>query len=247
MIEADVLAEGRRLVAAGGEAGVPLKLLGGVAVRLHAEEDVPPALRRECPDIDVATAKGLTHPADRLLRGLGYEPHVAFNALHGRERMLFYDGEHGRKLDVFVGSFRMCHAVPFSGRLDADPLAIPLAELLLTKLQVVELNEKDVRDMLALLCAHPVGERDEETINGGRIAQLCAADWGLWRTVTWNLERIGRALREYALPAGDAERIGERVGALAGRIEREPKSRAWKLRDRIGVRKRWYELPEEPE
>ena len=32
---------------------------------------------------------------------------------------------------------------------------------------------------------------------------------------------------------------------LEERIEAEPKSRAWRLRAKIGERKRWYELPEE--
>src|SRR4029450_517652 len=93
----------------------------------------------------------------KLFKAGGYEPHVAFNALHGGDRLLFFDNDHDRQVDVFVGVFSMCHKIPLDGRIEVDPVSIPLAELLLTKLQVVELNEKDVRDALALLHDHEVG------------------------------------------------------------------------------------------
>lgn len=246
MIERDVFAEGLRLVRAGEAEGVPLRLIGGVAVRLRTAEAVPPNLSRSSPDIDLVTTKGSSTRAGRLIGGLGYAPHVAFNALHGQERMLFYDEANDRKLDVFVGSFRMSHAIPVAERLEADALTIPLAELLMTKLQVFELNEKDIRDALAILYAFPVGETDTETINAALVATLCCADWGLWRTITGNVECLRGELANYDLPPPGRERVAERLEALAERIEREPKSRSWRLRARLGERKRWYELPEEP-
>jgi hypothetical protein len=146
-------------------------------------------------------------------------------------------------VDVFVGSFSMCHKVPLDGRIEVDPVSIPLAELLLTKLQVVQLNEKDVRDALALLHDHDVGDADGETVNGARVAELCATDWGLWRTITQNLA----ACRAFAgsVDVPDRETLDERFDALLGRIEDAPKSRAWRMRAKIGDRKRWYDLPEE--
>lgn len=244
-IEQDVFAEGVRLVRAAEAEGLTVRLIGGVATRVCCADAVPPALTRPCPDIDLVTAKGGSAAAARLLRAQGYEPHVSFNALHGQERMLFFDRGNDRQVDVLVGAFRMSHEVPL--RLDVDPLTIAPAELLLTKLQVVQLNEKDVRDALALLYARPVGDGDGDAINGARIAQLCAADWGLWRTITGNLERLKGEVDGYDLPPGGRELLAERIDALLERIEREPKSRSWRLRARIGERKRWYELPEEPE
>jgi hypothetical protein len=157
--------------------------------------------------------------------------------------LLFFDDAHGRQVDVFVGAFSMCHRIPLDGRIEIDPVSIPLAELLLTKLQVVQLNEKDVRDSLALLHDHPVGEEDGETVNGERVAKLCAADWGLWRTITQNLVACRGFADTYDVP--DRAVLDERLDALLDRIEAEPKSRAWKMRSKIGDRKRWYELPEE--
>jgi hypothetical protein len=139
----------------------------------------------------------------------------------------------------------MCHAIPLSDRLGLERGTVPLAELLLTKLQIIEVNEKDVRDTVLLLHGHPVEDHDGEAINAARIAELCAADWGLWRTITANLQHCGEHLGDYDLDEADRDRIAARFDLLLERVEAEPKSRGWKLRARVGERKRWYDLPEE--
>ena len=240
----DVVAEGERLLARASQRGVPLRLLGGVAVKLRALE-LHPAFQRRYEDLDVVTAKRASGDVDRMLSEDGYEAHVAFNALHGGERMLFFDDPNERQVDVFVGAFAMCHKIPLAERLEVDPISVPLAELLLTKLQIAELNEKDVRDALALLHGHDVGDTDGETVNSHRIVELCSADWGLWRTITGNLATVHDHLDAYGLHGDDKALVGGRIERLLERIESEPKSRAWRLRARIGERKRWYELPEE--
>jgi len=165
--------------------------------------------------------------------------------MNGNERLLFHDLPHGRQVDVFVGSFRMCHVIPLTERLSPEHRTVPLAELMLTKLQIVELNEKDVRDTLLLFHGHDVADHDRDTVNSRRIAELCANDWGLWRTITHNLQRCRELIGGYDLLDADRQRICDRLGAVLERIEAEPKSRGWKLRAKIGERKRWYELPEE--
>jgi hypothetical protein len=182
---------------------------------------------------------------DRLLRDAGYEPHITFNAMHARERALFFDDHHGRQVDVFIDSFRMCHQIPLADRLKGHDQTVPLAELLLTKLQIIELNEKDVRDTVLLLHGHPIDDHDDDAVNGAQIAQLCANDWGLWRTITANLERCRSHVSDYALDQSAHDRVHTRFDELLGRIEEEPKTRGWKLRAKVGERKRWYELPEE--
>jgi hypothetical protein len=242
-IEADVVAEGKRLLSRAGEEKVPLRLLGGVAIRLRAPGELLPAFRRSYADLDFVTKKRTARPAAELFRAEGYEPHVTFNALHGRERLLFFDQEHDRQVDVFVGSFQMSHKIPLDERLDVDPVSIPLGELLLTKLQIAQLNEKDVLDALALLQSHPVGDADGDTVNAGRVAALCAADWGLWRTITGNLDTLCARAPGYEVP--NRADVEARLRELLDRIDAEPKTRSWKLRAKIGERKRWYELPEE--
>jgi hypothetical protein len=244
-IEADVVAEGTRLLTRANEAGVALRLLGGVAIRLRAPGELPAQFSRSYADLDFVTGRASGGAAAQLLRGEGYEPHVAFNALHGNERMLFFDDQNGRQLDVFVGAFRMCHRIPLDERIAVDPVSIPLAELLLTKLQVIELNEKDVRDTLALLHGHAVGDEDGETVNAGRIARLCAEDWGLWRTIVENLTACRAYVDTYELAPDERAEIGTRLDEILQRIDAEPKPRAWRLRARIGDRKRWYDVPEE--
>ena len=212
-------------------------------MRLRAPGELAPVFRRTYADLDFVTIKKGVGATTGLFRSEGYEAHVAFNALHGGERLLFFDNDHGRQVDVFVGSFSMCHKIPLDGRIEVDPVSIPLAELLLTKLQVVQLNEKDVRDALALLHDHEVADADGDTVNGARVAELCAADWGLWRTITQNLVACRAFADTYDVP--DRATLDARIEALLGRIADEPKSRAWRMRAKIGDRKRWYDLPEE--
>jgi hypothetical protein len=243
MIEPDVVSEGQRLLARAAEENVPLRLLGGVAIRLRAPGELVPAFRRTYADLDFVTGKKGAGRAAELFRNEGYEPHVAFNALHGKERLLFFDVDHDRQVDIFVGAFAMSHKIPLDARLEVDPVSIPLAELLLTKLQIAQLNEKDIRDALALLEGHPVGDADGETVNAGRIAALCGADWGLWRTITGNLDTCCALAPGYDVP--NRAEVEARLQELLHRIEAEPKTRSWKLRAKIGDRKRWYELPDE--
>lgn len=243
----DVVEEARRVAEEAGERNIELRLLGGVAIKLRAENGLHPAFQREYADHDWISTKGSSSKAQKLFESLGYTPHTRFNALHGRERLLFFDEERARQVDVFVGSFRMCHEIPFGKRLTIDPVTVPLAELLMTKLQIIELNEKDLRDTLALLHDHAIGEADGDSINGSHIARLCASDWGLWRTLTANLAVVGDRVGGYELPEESKELISERAGELLKRIEDEPKSFGWKMRAKIGDRKRWYELPEEVE
>src|SRR3954454_14538979 len=208
-ILADIVEEGRRVLAAASRENVPLRLLGGVAVCLRSA-GLPPALQREYQDLDFVTTRKGSGETQQLLRGLGYEPHTAFNTMNSKERLLFFDDAHGRQVDVFVGSFRMCHEIPFEGRLGVDAGTVPLAELLLTKLQIIELNEKDVRDAVALLHEHEVTD-DDAGLSGRRVAELCAADWGLWRTITRNLESVGRHLDAYEV---DREVVAGRLQLL---------------------------------
>jgi hypothetical protein len=241
---ADIVAEAQRVVDSATARGVPLRLIGGLAVQLHTPA-MRPALARSYGDIDTATVKGQSGAVTELLTALGYDPARQFNALQGASRLLFQDRANARKLDVFVDGFELNHSIPITARIDVEPRTIPLAELLLTKLQVVEFTEKDMRDAVALLLDHEVGDHDRETINCDLIATLLARDWGLWRTTQLNLERIREGVATLAIEPADRQLVLDRIDSLWQRVEREPKSRRWRLRARVGDRKRWYEVPDE--
>lgn len=238
---ADPVAEGRRVVEQARANGIVLRLLGGVAVFLQAP-DSRPLLGRDIRDIDLVTPRGNKREVAQLFRSLGYVEDEQFNAFHGAHRQIYVDLENQRKVDVFVGTFSMCHEIPIAARLDRDPLTVPLAELLLTKLQIVELNERDERDIYNLCYHHEVGERG---IEAELIAELCARDWGLWRTCRGTLDRCRADLGGYALGEREREVIADRLGSLWERIEAEPKTSKWRWRARVGERVRWYEEPEE--
>ena len=242
---AQILDEARRLAGAALERDVPLRLVGGLAIRIRGDEAFHPGLSREYKDIDFVTLKGRSKQVTSFLQDMGYQPHEQFNALNGHERLLFHDLRNQRQLDVFVGAFRMCHEIPITDRIIHEPMTLPLAELLLTKLQIISLNEKDLRDVVAILHHHDVADQDGDTINASRVAKLCAEDWGLWRTCKLNFDRVRAGLATYDMTPDERAAIEQRLDRLWERIDAEPKSRGWRLRDRIGDRKRWYEEPEE--
>jgi hypothetical protein len=236
--------EAIRIVEAGQAQGVTLRLLGGLAVRMHAPSATLPALARAYADFDLATSSR-ARAVEAVFAGLGYTPEQQFNLLQGDTRLLFHDPSGERQVDVFVGAFEMCHKLPLTERLTLEPLTLPLAELLLTKLQIVQINDKDLRDVCALLLDHPPGAGDDETINTARMARLCAEDWGLWRTVTGNLDRTADFVERLGLAPEQRSTIRERAASIRHALDAAPKPMKWRMRAKIGDKVRWYELPEE--
>lgn len=220
------------------------RVLGGAAVYLQAP-DGGPLLPRSINDIDVATRRGARSAVTEVVLACGYAADEMFNALHGARRLLFYDEVNSRKLDVFIGEFSMCHEVPIAERLEREPLTLPLAELVLTKLQIVKLTERDQRDIYNLTYHHPVTNGDGSGIEADFIAQVCARDWGLWRTAKSTIERCLANVGAYGLDSEASKVIERRLVALWTAIEGEPKSGKWRLRSRVGDRVRWYDEPEE--
>lgn len=180
-----------------------------------------------------------------LFPELGYKPRERFNAMQGYRRMIFEDLIHQRRVDIFLDVFQMCHNFNFKDRLSIDSTTIPLADLLATKLQIVEINTKDIKDILSMLVDHDVGEDDHpEVINGKYLAALCSNDWGVYKTFTTNLNKLFLELNEQGL-LGDQKALAEqRMLHLKKLIDDAPKSLRWKLRAKIGEKVPWYNLPE---
>jgi hypothetical protein len=240
---ADPVAEGRRIIDAAAEREVPLRVLGGVAVAMLCPSSRRPPLARSYADIDFATSNSAKDQVVALLESLGYAGDKEFNMLHGHRRLYFWDERAERQVDVFVDEANLCHRIDLARRLEAVPLTLSLADLTVLKLQVVETNEKDYLDVCAIFADHELTS-DDSGVNSAYIAALAASDWGLWRTLGMVAERTEQFALE--LPDFDAaELVTERLRRLQVELEAAPKSRGWKLRARLGDRKRWYQLPEE--
>lgn len=248
---ADPIAETCRIVEAGRAAGLSIRAVGGVAVALIAPTIATLEPRRSYHDIDLAAPAGTAQVA-RTIAALGYEPARTFNTLNGSERLLFHDPQ-GRRVDVFLDALRMCHVLPLQGRLELAgwPVTVSPADLLLSKLQIVELTDRDAQDVLALLVDHDLTEAQGQGIELDRIREVCGRDWGWWQTVHRNLvaliTRWNRAAEASLDPAsiGPLATARDRARSLLEVLEACPKSTGWRLRAVIGPRMRWYEVPEE--
>jgi hypothetical protein len=248
----DPLIEALRLVAVANGRGLQVRLMGGLA--FHARcRDWTAMLERGRRDIDLATRSKDRKALSDLMVAEGYTADRQYNALYGHKQLYFVDEARHRPVDVLVDRLEMCHRFEFADRLTVGDLTLPPAELLLSKLQVVKINRKDVLDALALISEYPLAEGDEAgvAISLRRITNLASNDWGWWRTITGNLEHLstiaGGDLQPGELEFGRPSRFdpSAQIAALREAIARTPKSTRWKLRARVGDRVTWYEEPEE--
>ena len=235
------------ILAEAGKQNIVLRAIGGMAVHIHCPEaSILPALKREYGDLDFVTASPDDQHMRKFFESIDFSANSRFNALQGKTRMIYNNPDNTWHIDIFINEFRMCHNLQFNKeRLLKDPLTIPLAELLLTKLQIVEINQKDVKDISAILIEHPLGDTDLEMINVKRITEITCSDWGFHTTARNNIDKIPTLLDLLDLPEEHKLTIKQKLSELAKRLDAAPKSTGWKLRALVGRSRIWYEEPED--
>lgn len=242
----DLVAEGRALVKCGDDRGVSVRMLGGIAIAMRCPSAGAWPFAREYSDLDAAIPVRDRKQIDDVAGEAGMAPERSFNSVNGKHRRIYYREDDGLKLDVFIQEFSMCHEVPLEEhRISLDEGTVPLAELLLTKAQIVELNSKDAHDLFVLFADHDLSD-DDRGISVTRINELCSRDWGLWRTVTGTLEALEEATSTIEVGPEQRALVRGRVERLVEEMRSAPKGRKWKMRAKVGDRVQWYTIPEEP-
>ncbi len=242
----EIVLEMNRLIDAARVQKIDMRVIGGLAVRVHSPVQRQ-AFTREYPDIDFVVHKKARRKLSPFFKGMGYLPDKQFNILNGTRRQIFIDTLTGRRIDVFVGDFEMCHKLPMKNRLKADPVTVPLAELLLSKTQIFELNRKDALDIISLLLNNELGRDDDGKINLHRIARLCLRYWGLYKTTSVNLARVEDMLlnEDLGLSREELQTVLRRIKRIQRTFRAINKNLFWKLRNELGTRIRWYAEVEE--
>lgn len=235
--------EVKRISEAAKQSGLMLRLLGSLAFQTHCPEFgfLQAKLGRTYTDIDFAGYVRQARQIGAMLASLGYDEDREIFVVTEGSRAIFEHPASSLHVDVFYEKLDFCHVIRWNGRLEADWPTIPLAEMLLEKMQIVKINEKDLIDTIMLLLEHPLGEIDAGTINMAHTARLCAADWGLWRTTTMNLAKVKQMAQTYPqLSPDQKDRVAAQVDNALAWLEDEPKPLAWRLRARVGDRIKWY-------
>ena len=246
MGEPGLVAAARRICEAGEQAGVDVRLLGGIAIWLRSGPELREALGRDYADIDLVSLRKQSKQLRELLESLGYVPDKMFNSLQGDTRLYYHSPDGEYHVDVFLEKFVMSHELDLGARLRTEPLTLPAAELLLTKLQIAELNRKDASATAMLLADHEPGAQDGPgRLNGARVCELCGSNWGLYTTVTDNLQTTRSLLTEIVAQPALRERVEDRIARLLEQLEAAPKSSGWRRRAKLGRRMRWYQTPDE--
>lgn len=245
--EKELLSEADRIISAVDNKGITLRLIGAIAIRRHSET-ARREMARDLTDLDFIGYGKERRKIENSLQELGYIPDWAFNTLHPSNiRFNRNSGELNIGVDIWLDVFEMCHRFDFAPRLQLDKPTLPITDLLMTKLQIVQLNEKDVKDILSLTLDHELGENDKDTerINVKYLQEICGKDWGIYKTFTSSITKIISMVDSYVLLEEQRALVKSRLTELLEKIEKVPKSLSWKLRARIGERQIWYETPEQ--
>jgi hypothetical protein len=220
-----------------------LRLVGALAFNVHCPEFnyIQQESERYFTDIDFMAYFEQMSDVEQMFKDMGYIEDRRIKSVPGLRRSIFFSQNQAWHSDIFYDVLDFSHEINFRGRLELDYPTISLVDLLLEKMQIAQINEKDVIDTLMLLREHDVGSHDDETINVDYLAQVCKADWGLWKTVTTNLGKVDQLADKYdVLTAADRQIIRGRLKRIMTRIDEEPPTLRWKLRSRIGERVKWY-------
>lgn len=235
-----------RMLQEASSAAVPITIIGGIGcwLRIRGRGSGTERFRRDYGDVDIIIPRRARSKTIDMFTAANFRPNTGFNAVQGAQRLIFASPE-GCKIDVFVGEFAMAHRIPFGEDAFAEaPAAAPATELLLTKLQLHAATEKDIADVAGILAFCSLGGGADQ-VDPGRFAAPLGTDWGLWRTVTANLQTVAEWAAAHT--DNDLDSVVQRCGSLLVTADRVPKSLRWKARARIGDRLVWYESPEEPE
>jgi hypothetical protein len=243
MDDREFITYANNIVAEAQTQGAVVRLLGAVAFNIHCPTygHFQHEAKRHFTDLDFAAYFSHNAAIRKAFTKLGFEEDREVAVVFARERMIYNMPGTELHVDIFFDKLNFCHPIPWAGRLEVDSPTIPLAELLLEKMQIVQINPKDIIDTIMLLREHPLDQSDHDTINASRIAAMCAKDWGLWRTVTMNLKKTVEISKEYTwLADADRDIVIDKIVQLLKIIDAQPNSSSWNIRNKIGDRVKWY-------
>ncbi|HUI86504.1 MAG TPA: nucleotidyltransferase family protein [Nitrososphaerales archaeon] len=241
LLPADGLDAAEKIIDSAESRGVSVRLLGGLAFKYLCPSTKEERFYRKNKDIDLAGRREDVREIMKVMESMGYKPREIFNKLSMGQRLIYYDMVNKRRVDIFLDEFAMCHKLDLRQCLLPGTYTIPITDLVMTKLQVVEMTEKEHLDLIAAFRDFDV-TADDSGISGKRIARACSKDWGLYTTFAKSLAKI--EAKAESLQNQDRDLVAARVGRLKKMMEEEPKSLSWRVRARIGEKAKWYDLPD---
>jgi hypothetical protein len=240
------LEEARRLTDEAQKQGLFLRVMGPIALHFYFPGHVELYRKMErlgervFTDIDYAAYGKQRGKMVPFFEAHGYDLEKRAAMLSGGERLIFFS-EHIPMIDVFFDRLNYNHPIDYKNRLEIHPYCVSLTDLLLQKLQIVQINDKDLKDAMLLLLAGEIGEKEDGIVNARYIARLMADDWGFYFTSTTNLHRIKDAMTGVlVLSQAEREAICSKVDLILEYIEGAPKSGKWRGRAKVGTKKPWY-------
>ncbi|MEM3262082.1 MAG: hypothetical protein QXW72_06875 [Conexivisphaerales archaeon] len=233
-----MIRESEKVISESEARGLTLRLIGGIGIWHTCYSARIPPFKRDYNDIDVIGRKSESKAISEFFTDLGYRANQRFNALYGDRRLIFTNS--GKTVDLFFDDFVMSHKFNFSARLSLCKPALSISDLLITKLQIVNINEKDIIDLFAIFLDHEFGNEPCINIQVKYINRYTSSEWGIYRTFEDNLTKALNFLPKLSIKENLNDILKEKILAFMGDIEKSPKTAKWKIRNMIGTRKKWY-------
>lgn len=268
MTEDDFVKEATSIVATAQSQGVYSRILGSLAAYIHSM-DKPEVIstfkalgrfgegQPNFTDLDLVAYSKQGRQVGQIFKQLGFKPDEMVNGFFGDRRLIFYSPQGAYHVDIFLNKLEFSHTVDFgekpgAGRLELDSPTITLTDLILEKLQIHEINRKDLIDMIIVFLGHPVsanGANDRESVDGSYISRILSDDWGFWYDSIANLNKAKSLANELMaqgkLTNDQASTVGREVDRLVETANSAPKTKRWEVRSKVGTKKPWYREVEE--
>ena len=240
------LEEARQLIDAAQKQGIVLRVMGPIALHYYFLDYVDLYRQmdrlgeRVFTDIDYASYSKQRGKMIPFFERMGYEVEKRALMISGGRRHIYF-GDRIPMIDVFFDQLEFNHPIDYRGRLEIHPHCVSLTDLLLQKLQIVQINDKDLKDMMLLLLAAQVSDTDQGAINGKYVARLFSDDWGFYYTATTNLKKVQDAVESVPVLTTEHHKvIRDKANQLLEVIDQAPKSGKWQKRAKTGTSKPWY-------
>jgi hypothetical protein len=247
----ELIHEGLKIVELAKTEGMILRLTGGIAIfnLLENKPELKQLLmdRRKAgssnatfADLDFVGYSKQTKLMNKLfLDELQFQKDKIINSLFGDRRRIYYHPQGTYHVDILLDILEFNHDIDIRGRLEAEYPNLNKGDLLLTKLQIHFVNEKDLLDIIALCGMNPsLSEADIQ-----RVVELLSDDWGFYYDAINNLKLASESASKLMSEPSMIPQLkvsSERIPAIIAAIEQAPKTKKWQKRAKQGSAKTWW-------
>lgn len=219
------------------------RLFGGLSIEVIAPWKDIFGIDRPVKDIDIIVPRSSMITAMDVLSIDGWKMNGRNQRINSGILVCAIDNTSGTRLDMYADPVILNQTLYFGQRLRILEKTLTPVDLLISKLQIVNITDRDLDDICALAGGCQVAAVDSpSTLNAERLKIICSNSWALQYTSIGNLDAAERRAGTHRdIQEERLARILQNVSLLRNICTDCPKSWTWRLRAKIGPLLPWYE------